>query len=86
MMPDPPRYYSNASSAPRLRWDELPFAISVQASPDDPRPIGWANGDVWPRPADPPPEKVWRLCIGGEWLEGRYALRHSVFVELAEEA
>ena len=85
-MPDPPRYYSDASSAPRLRWDELPFAISVLAAPDDPRPIGWAHGDVWPEPADPPPEKVWRLVIGGQTLDGRYALRHGVFIELAEEA
>jgi hypothetical protein len=84
-MPDPPRYYSHASSAPRLRWDELPFAISVLADPADPRPIGWAHGDVWPRPADPPPEKVWQLVVGGETLPGRYALRGGVFVELAEE-
>ena len=81
----PTRFYSDVSAAPRIRWDELPFAIGVQAEPGG-TPIGWATGGDWPEPADPPPEKRWRVRVGGHWLPGWYALRGGAFVELAEDA
>jgi hypothetical protein len=33
-----------------------------------------------------PPEKTWRLAIGGEDLEGRFVLRSGRFVGLDEDA
>jgi hypothetical protein len=32
------------------------------------------------------PEAVWQLTVGKEEIEGRWALRGGVFVELAESA
>jgi hypothetical protein len=43
-MPAPPRYSSDASSAPRLRWDERPVALSVLAASGDARPSGGGPG------------------------------------------
>jgi hypothetical protein len=85
-VPDPPRYHSNASRKPRVAPGDLPSAIGVAAGPDDTMPIGTAFGAGWIGPEGGPPEAVWRLVIRGEALEGRYALRDGVFIELAEEA
>jgi hypothetical protein len=46
-----------------------------------------AFGDGWIGSAEEgTPEQVWRLVVRGEALEGRYALRGGVFVELTEGA
>jgi hypothetical protein len=89
-MPDPPRYHSNASRRPRVAPGELPCAIGVTAELDDSEPIGLAFGVGWIQPdgqeGGGPLESVWRLVVRGEAIEGRFALRGGVFVELAEEA
>ncbi len=43
--------------------------------------------DEWPYASEDlgPPEVTWRLVLGKDELEGRYVLRHGVFVELAED-
>jgi hypothetical protein len=59
----------------------------VTASHDDSEPIGMAFGAGWIGSAeDGTLEVCWRLIVRGDALEGRYALRGGVFVELAEEA
>lgn len=89
----PPRmtYYSNASRSDRVGPDDLPGSIAVIASADDAMPIGMASsaghlggwvGDTYLGPI----EAVWRLEVGKEPVEGRFALRRGVFVELAEGA
>jgi hypothetical protein len=86
-------FYSNASNTPRVAPGDLPCAIGVQASDDNPMPIGVAYGagrsGGWDWRTDEdlgPREAVWRLVVSKEEVEGRFVLRGSRFVELAEDA
>jgi hypothetical protein len=86
-------YYSNASDAPTSEPGRLPSAIGVTPGPDDNMPIGIAyeagriGGYDWENDRNlGPAEIVWRLVVEGEPVEGRFALRGGVFVELAEGA
>jgi hypothetical protein len=87
------RHYSNASSTPRLAPGRLPFAIGVSLDPCGfpvvgiAFPDGQVGGHDWESERlHGKPEAVWRLVIGKEELEGRFALRSGEFVELAESA
>ncbi len=60
-------------------------------SPEDPRPIGIAFevgylGGFHLGEDRGPIEAVWHLMLGKEPVEGRFALRFGLFVELAEDA
>jgi hypothetical protein len=85
-------FYSNASNAPRVAPGDVPGSISVIPSPDKPLPIGItsevgrAGGFDWDTDEDHGPrEAVWRLVVHKREVEGRFALRGGVFVELAED-
>jgi hypothetical protein len=86
-------FYSNASHKPMVAPGELPGSISVIPSPANPLPVGIASevgrigGLDWDT-GEPigPREAVWRLVVGKEDVEGRFALRFGRFVELAEDA
>lgn len=84
-------YYSNASMAPSVKPGRLPSAIGVMQGPDDSMPIGIAyqaghlGGWRWETDEElGPVEPVWRLVVGKEEVEGRFALRDGRFVRLAE--
>jgi hypothetical protein len=86
-------YYSNASRAPRVKPGDIPGSIGVTPSPDDHMPIGIASeagrigGHDWEADRSlGPKDAVWRLVVGKEEVEGRFALRSGRFVELAEVA
>jgi hypothetical protein len=85
------RYYARADIRGRIGPTDLPGAIGVLSAPHDPLPVGiaYANGHVGGWANDQwlgPLEAVWRIVIGREELEGRWALRDGCFVELAEDA
>jgi hypothetical protein len=86
-------YYSNASDAPTVEPGRLPSAIGVTPGPDDNMPIGIAyeagriGGYDWENDRNlGPVEAVWRIVVGREDVEGRFALRGGVFVALADDA
>ncbi len=86
-----PRYHAHVAKTPRARPGDFPGAISIVISPEDPRPIGIAFevahvGGFHFGEERGPIESVWNLVIGGEPVEGRFALRFGLFVELAEDA
>jgi hypothetical protein len=88
-----PDYFSNASKAPRVRPGDLPGSIGVSASPEHYMPIGIASkvgrvgGYDWQADRSlGPVEAVWSIVVEGESVEGRFALRGGVFVEVAEDA
>jgi hypothetical protein len=85
-MPAPPVFRSDASARPRVRPGDLPGAIGVQVD-GEPMPVGMAFGAGWIGSArEGTLEQAPRLLVRGEAMEGRYALRGGVFVELAEGA
>ena len=92
-MNPPPRpiYHAHVARTARARPGDFPAAISIVISPEDPRPIGIAFevghlGGFYLGEDRGPVESVWKLTIGKEPVEGRFALRFGRFVELAEAA
>jgi hypothetical protein len=84
-------FYSNASRAPRVRPGDIPGSIGVSSSPDHYIPIGIASnvgrlgGYDWQADRSlGPVEAVWSIVVGREDVEGQFALRGGVFVELGE--
>jgi hypothetical protein len=82
-MPDPPRYYSNASRKPRVAPEDLPFAIGVTAAPESPWPVGMAFPDGSVADDRGRLEQAWRLVVRGGAIAGRWALSGGEFVKLA---
>jgi hypothetical protein len=82
-MPAPLVFRSDATSRPRVRPGELPTAIGVLLD-GEPLPVGIAHGAGWIGSAEEGTlEQAWRLVVRGEAVDGRWALRGGVFVELA---
>jgi hypothetical protein len=86
-------FYSNASTAPRVKPGELPSAIGVAEVPGGSIPVGIAysagriGGYDWENHRELGPiEPVWRLVVRKEPVEGRFVLRAGRFVEVAEDA
>ncbi len=86
-----PIYHAHVAKTPRARPGDFPAAISIVISPEDPRPIGIAFevghlGGYYLGEDRGPIESVWHLMIRKEPVEGRFALRFGLFIELAEDA
>jgi hypothetical protein len=96
-----PRHFANAArDRPRVGPGDLPGAIGILADADQPGEIvgiafgadhlggwRWDRGRPGSEPEDlGPREATWRLVVGKAELEGRFVLRLSEFVELAEDA
>jgi hypothetical protein len=95
------RYFANVGQdLARLKPDVFPFAIRVLSDPAKPDSIvgivygagqigGWRTD--FSRPGFPSEdlgliETIWRLKIGKNEVEGRFALRMGELVKLGEEA
>jgi hypothetical protein len=64
------RYFAHISGAGPVRYGQVPGSIGVLDWPDQPMPIGMANGTGW----GPAGLAVWRLTVEGANVPGRWMI------------
>ena len=84
-------YYSKTRSAPIVAPEESDGPLLIVAHHGSPWPVGIAYpAGVTPGGPAGQPERAWHLVVcdleGEAPLDGRFALRSGVFVELAGDA